>query len=189
MFSGGEKVTKTLRVVQRESLPGEDALMRKKEYLKTKISQELLFAKKNSIRNKHAALRALGRKKLYEKHLKFMDCAVEAMRSAHQHIEILQKVKDLMKDITEEQDVIQEMSDTLYTSMSLEVEFDEDELLAELEKLEKLLSDSLFEKDAAEDRVSHPKVFSKAPPSHPAKMEEDEIEDDLEHLRRWVNEP
>ncbi|XP_044050286.1 charged multivesicular body protein 4b-like isoform X2 [Siniperca chuatsi] len=191
IFNGGEKVRKKpCRPEEIENLvEKEELLMKKKDFLKKKIDQELLFAKENSRKNRRVALQALRRKKWYEKHLKYIDCAVKAMRSAHEHIDIVNKVNDLIKDITEEQDVTQHTPDTLYTSASFGVEFDEDELLAELERLEKNLDESLFEKDRTEDRDPCPKVSPTASPSHPVKTEEDEVEDDLEYLRRWANEP
>ncbi|XP_029290202.1 charged multivesicular body protein 4b-like isoform X2 [Cottoperca gobio] len=188
LFSGGEKVKKTSCLQEEmEKLPlREELLMKKKEFLKKKIDQELLIAKNNSRKNRKA-LQALRRKKWYEKHLKYTDCAVKAMRSTHEHINVVNKVNDLIKDITEEHDLTQDMSDTLHTSVSFGVEFDEDELLAELEWLEKNLDESLFEKNRMEQRVLCPKVLSTASPSQTAKTEEDDIEDDLEYLRHWAS--
>ncbi|XP_045892156.1 charged multivesicular body protein 4b-like [Micropterus dolomieu] len=190
IFHGGEKATKKpCGQEEIENLPErEELLMKKKDFLKKKIDQELLFAKKNSRKNRRVALLALRRKKWYEKHLKYIDCAYKALRSAHEHIDIVNKVTELIKDITEE-DVTEDMSDTLYTSVSFGVEFDEDELLAELKRLEKNLDESLFEKDRTEEIMPCSKVTSTASPSRPAKTEEDEVEDDLEYLRRWADEP
>ncbi|XP_022624277.1 charged multivesicular body protein 4c-like [Seriola dumerili] len=170
MFSGGEKVTKkpSEEGEVEKLLQGEELLMEKKEHLKKKIDRELLYAKKNSRKNRRVALQALRRKKWYEKHLKYIDCAVKAMRSTHEHIDIVSKVNDLIRDITEEQDVTQHISDTLHTSVSFGVEFDEDELLAELERLEENLDASMFEKDRVEERVPSPQVLSTTSPSHPA---------------------
>ncbi|XP_026221959.1 charged multivesicular body protein 4b-like isoform X2 [Anabas testudineus] len=189
IFSGGEKVgMKHCHEDGTEKLPeGEELLLSKEEFLKKKIDQELLFAKKNCRTNRRVALQALRRKKWYEKHLKYIDCAVKAVRSAHEHIDIVNKVNDLFKDITEEQDVAQDVSDTFYTSVGFAVEFDEEELLAELERLEKNMDDTLFE-DRIEEIVPCLQVSSTASPSHPAKTEEDEVEDELDYLRRWANE-
>ncbi|KAG7231065.1 hypothetical protein INR49_025095 [Caranx melampygus] len=60
---------------------------------------------------------------------------------------IVNKVNDLIRDITEEQD---------------------DELLAELKRLEMDLDESIFEKDRVEKTVPCPRVLSTSPPSHPA---------------------
>lgn len=45
----------------------------------------------------------------------------------------------------------------------------QDELLAELEKLEKNLDENVFEADGAEDGDLCPKVLTSASPSHPGK--------------------
>ncbi|XP_032378356.1 charged multivesicular body protein 4b-like isoform X2 [Etheostoma spectabile] len=185
LCSGGEKAgTMSCPPCQQketETLPErEDMLVKKKDFLKTKIYHELLVAKKNSIRNRRVALQALRRKKYHEKHIKYIDCALKAMR------EILNKMNDLIKDITEEHDPTLDMSDTLHTSGSLGVEFDENELLAELERLVSNLDPSVFEKYNTEDKLPFFRV-STASPSQPAKTDEDEIEDDLEYLRRWAN--
>ncbi|TDH09041.1 hypothetical protein EPR50_G00082660 [Perca flavescens] len=191
LCSGGEKARKMAcpcQLKEMEKLPErEEMLMKKRDFLMTKIDQELQVAKKNGIRSRRVALQALRRKKCHEKHIKYIDCALKAMRSAHENIDILNEMNDLIKDITEEHDPTLDMSDTLHTSGSLGVEFDEDELLAELERLVKNLDPSLFEKDKTEERVPFVKVLSLTSPSQPAKMDEDEIEDDLEYLRRWAN--
>uniref|UniRef100_UPI0037E908FE charged multivesicular body protein 4b-like n=1 Tax=Semicossyphus pulcher TaxID=241346 RepID=UPI0037E908FE len=160
-FSTGKK--KKLEKIQER----EDLLMKKKEYLKKKIEQELLFVKKNSRKNRKVALLALRRKKCYEKNLNFIDCAIKAMASAHEHTDIVNKVNDLIQDFTEEQDETQDMSDSLIPCLSLGLEFDEDVLLAELERLEKNLDEGLNEKDSTEEGDSCPKELSTASPSHP----------------------
>ncbi|XP_070686693.1 charged multivesicular body protein 4b-like [Pempheris klunzingeri] len=144
-----------------------ESLSKKKEFLKKKIDQELLFIKKHSRKNRRVALQALRRKKWYEKHLKYIECAFNAMRSAHENIDLINNVNDLIKDIPEEQDGAQDTSDTLGTSVSFGVEFDEDELLAELERLEKNLDESLLENDRMEERGPCPIVSSTASPSLP----------------------
>ncbi|XP_035521399.1 charged multivesicular body protein 4b-like [Morone saxatilis] len=191
MFSGGEKVRKKPGQQEEIEKPPEreELLMKKKAFLKKKIDQELLCVKKNIRKNRGVSLQALRRKKWYEKHLKYIDCAVKAMRSAQEHIDIVNKVNELIKDITEEQDETRDMSDTFYTSVSFGVEFDEDELLAELDRLEKNVDESLFERDRMEERVPCTKVSPTTSPPRPAKTEEDEFEEDLEYLRRWANGP
>uniref|UniRef100_A0A3B4WVA8 Uncharacterized protein n=1 Tax=Seriola lalandi dorsalis TaxID=1841481 RepID=A0A3B4WVA8_SERLL len=54
MFSGGEKVTKKPSEEEEveKLLQGEALLMEKKEHLKKKIDRELLYAKKNSRKNR-----------------------------------------------------------------------------------------------------------------------------------------
>ncbi|XP_039663903.1 charged multivesicular body protein 4b-like isoform X2 [Perca fluviatilis] len=172
LCSGGENKARKMacpcQLKEMEKLPErEEMLMKKKDFLMTKIDQELQVAKKNSIRNRRVALQALRRKKCHEKHIKYIDCALKAMRSAHENIDILNEMNDLIKDIPEEHDPTLDMSDTLHTSGSLGVEFDEDELLAELERLVKNLDPSLFEKDKTKERVPFFKVLSLTSPSQP----------------------
>ncbi|KAJ4938593.1 hypothetical protein JOQ06_003206 [Pogonophryne albipinna] len=185
LLSGGEKLTKPCRPEETEPLPDREELLgKKREFLKKKIDQEFLFAKTNSRKNRRGALQALKRKRWYEKHLKNIDCAVKAMRSAHEHMEIVNKLNDVMKEITEEHDLTQDMTETLVSSAGFEVEFDEEELLAELQRLENSLDESVFNKDAAERRLP-----SSASPSQPAMTEEEDIEGDLERLRCWASAP
>ncbi|KAK5868022.1 hypothetical protein PBY51_012469 [Eleginops maclovinus] len=182
LFSGGEKLTKQ---EETETLSDrEELLMKKREFLRKKVDQEFLFAKNNSRKNRRAALQALRRKKWYEKHLKYIDCAVKAMKSAHAHLEIVNKLNDVMKNITEEPDLTQDISETLLSSAGFEVEFDEDELLAELQRLEMSVDESVLNKDKTEKRLS-----STASPSQPAMTEEEDIEGDLERLRSWASAP
>ncbi|CAI5668079.1 unnamed protein product [Oreochromis niloticus] len=164
VFSSGEKVEKEPWM---EKLPARgELLVKKKEFMKKKIDHLEIFAKKNSTKNRRAALQALRRKKFYEKHINYIDCAVKAMRAIYEHIEIVNKVSDLMKDIAEEEDETGGMLESLCTPVSFEGEFNEDELLAELEKLEKNVDESLFEADEAEDGDPCPKLFTTALHSH-----------------------
>ncbi|XP_065812682.1 charged multivesicular body protein 4b-like [Labrus bergylta] len=166
MFSGGEKVKKTCQQDDVEKLQvREELLLKKEQYLKKKIEQELQFVKTISTKNRKVALQALRRKKWYEKHLKNIDSALKAITSAHEHIDIVIKMDDLMKDFKEEPADTLDMSDNLHTSVSLGLEFDEGELLAELERLEKNLAESLAE--SREERVSCQRELSTASPSNP----------------------
>ncbi|XP_034542505.1 charged multivesicular body protein 4b-like isoform X2 [Notolabrus celidotus] len=175
MFSGGEKVDKrTCNQGKVESLQErEEFLVKKKEYLKTRIQQELQLAKTNSRKNRPVALQALRRKKWYEKHLTYTDCAIKAVRAAHEDKNVVNKVNDLMKDFTDEQADSLNMSDSLYTAVSFGLEFNEDELLAELERLEKNLDESFVEKDSKEDRVCYPEDSSSASSSPPGRKHDD----------------
>ncbi|CAK6975127.1 charged multivesicular body protein 4b-like [Scomber scombrus] len=198
MFCGGEKVRKKKgQEDESEKLQdAEELLLKKKDFLKRKIDQELLCAKENSRKNRRVALQALRKMKRYEKNVKHIDCAVKAMKSAHEYMDIHSKVNDLIKNITEEHEGAREVSDTLYTSASVGVEFDENELQAELERLVRNQDESIFDNDIMEEQLPSPRVSSTASPSQPGKnhlvqtmSEEEEIEDALDHLRRWANEP
>uniref|UniRef100_A0A3Q4HC23 Charged multivesicular body protein 4C n=1 Tax=Neolamprologus brichardi TaxID=32507 RepID=A0A3Q4HC23_NEOBR len=138
----------------------EEMLTKKQDYLEKKIEQEIAIAKKHGTKNKRAALQALKRKKRLEQQLTQIDGTLstiefqrEALENSHTNTEVLKnmgyaakamkkihentdlgKIDDLMADITEQQDVAQEISDAI--SRPSGETFDEDELLAELEELE-----------------------------------------------------
>ncbi|XP_007573095.1 charged multivesicular body protein 4b-like [Poecilia formosa] len=171
---------------------------------------DLLCAKKHCGPNRRAALHALRRKRWYEKHQRYVDHAVQATRAASKNKEMTE-VNNMIKGIKLEDDM-SKVSGNLYKSENQEVEqveFVEDELLAELERLKKTLDESLLEARRKEDKVYPSPVLSSASPSHPGAMEEDEVEsevedgvqgaedkdedddddeEDLEYLRRWASE-
>ncbi|XP_068560589.1 charged multivesicular body protein 4b [Cebidichthys violaceus] len=190
----------------------EEMLAKKQDFLEKKIDLELMTAKKNGTKNKRAALQALKRKKRYEKQLaqidgtlstiefqrealenantntevlKNMGYAAKAMKAAHENMDI-DKVDDLMADITEQQEVAQEISDVISRPIGFGDEFDEDELMAELEELEQEeLDKNLLEIQGTED-VPLPSVPSTSLPSRPAKKKEEEDEDDMADLEAWA---
>ncbi|KAM7005512.1 charged multivesicular body protein 4b [Tautogolabrus adspersus] len=190
----------------------EEMLAKKQDFLEKKIDHELLTAKKNGTKNKRAALQALKRKKRYEKQLaqidgtlstiefqrealenantntevlKNMGFAAKAMKAAHENMDI-DKVDDLMADITEQQEVAQEISDVISRPVGFGEEFDEDELMAELEELEQEeLDQNLLEIEGAAD-VPLPSVPSTSLPSRPAKKKQEEDEDDMADLEAWA---
>nr|XP_023669185.1 charged multivesicular body protein 4b-like isoform X1 [Paramormyrops kingsleyae] len=191
----------------------EEMLTKKQEFLEKKIHQELLTAKKNGTRNKRAALQALKRKKRYEKQLsqidgtlstmefqrealenantnaevlKNMGFAAKAMKAAHEHMDI-DKVDDLMQDITEQQELAQEISDAISKPVGFGEEFDEDELMAELEELEQEELDQKMLQIGYSDNVPLPSVPSTSLPSRKEKTK-DEDEDDMKDLERWAME-
>lgn len=185
-------------------------MTKKQEYLEKKIEQEIMTAKKHGTKNKRAALQALKRKKRYEQQLtqidgtlstiefqrealenshtntevlKNMGYAAKAMKNVHENMDI-DKIDDLMLDITEQQDVAREISDAI--SRPFGDTFDEDELLAELEELEQ---EQLEEDMKSMGRL--PSVPSSKLPSgrssHRAttkkRVEED---DDMARLASWA---
>ncbi|XP_019942889.2 charged multivesicular body protein 4c [Paralichthys olivaceus] len=138
----------------------EEMLTKKQDYLEKKIEQEIMVAKKHGTKNKRAALQALKRKKRLEAQLTQIDGTLstiefqrEALENSHTNTEVLNnlsfatkamkkvhenmdldKIDDMMQDITEQQDVAQEISEAI--SRPFGETFDEDELLAELAELE-----------------------------------------------------
>ncbi|KAI5621994.1 charged multivesicular body protein 4c, partial [Silurus asotus] len=169
----------------------EQMLSKKQEFLEKKIETELLTAKKNGTKNKRAALQALKRKKRYEKQLaqidgtlstieyqrealensntntevlKNMGYAAKAMKNAHQNMDI-DKVDELMQDITEQQELAQEISDAISKPVGFGEEFDEDELLAELEELEQEELDNNLLEISGPENVPLPSVPSTSLPA------------------------
>lgn len=148
---------------------------------------ELLCAKKNCGQNRRACLQGLRRKKWYEKQRKYVDNAVKATRFTFKNKEMME-VGDLIRAITLENDVTEDVSGNCYTSVTQKVEFAEDELLVELERLKKSNKENILEASRREDRVYPSPALSSTSPSSPGITEEDEVEDDLEYLRRWASE-
>ncbi|XP_062855319.1 charged multivesicular body protein 4c [Trichomycterus rosablanca] len=190
----------------------EEMLMKKQEYLEKKIDAELLTAKKNGTKNKRAALQALKRKKRYEKQLtqidgtlstieyqrealenantntevlKNMGFAAKAMKNAHQNMDI-DKVDELMQDITEQQELAQEISEAISKPVGFEEEFDEDDLLAELEELEQEELDNNLLEVSGPESAPLPSVPSNPLPSKPVKKRQEEDEEDMEELKAWA---
>ncbi|KAM6927328.1 charged multivesicular body protein 4b isoform 2-T2 [Xenentodon cancila] len=189
----------------------EEMLAKKQDFLEKKIDQELMTAKKNGTKNKRAALQALKRKKRYEKQLaqidgtlstiefqrealenantntevlKNMGFAAKAMKAAHENMDI-DKVDDLMAEITEQQEVAQEISDVISKPIGFGEEYDEDELMAELEELEQEELDRNLLEIKGTDDVTLPSVPSTSLPSRPGKKEEED-EDDMADLEAWA---
>ncbi|KAG7519861.1 charged multivesicular body protein 4b [Solea senegalensis] len=171
----------------------EEMLTKKQEFLEKKIEHELQIAKKNGTKNKRAALQALKRKKRYEKQLlqidgtlstiefqrdalenantntevlKNMGFAAKAIKSAHENLDI-DKVDELMQDITEQQEMAQEISDIISKPVGFGEEFDEDELLAELDELEQEQLDKNLLEIGGPENVPLPNVPSTSLPSRP----------------------
>ncbi|XP_076601635.1 charged multivesicular body protein 4b [Chaetodon auriga] len=213
LFGGGGKGGKapTPQEAVQRLRDTEEMLAKKQDFLEKKIQQELSTAKKNGTKNKRAALQALKRKKRYEKQLaqidgtlstiefqrealenantntevlKNMGFAAKAMKAAHENMDI-DKVDDLMSEITEQQEVAQEISDVISRPIGFGEDYDEDELMAELEELEQEeLDKNLLEIEGTED-VPLPSVPSTTLPSKPAKKKEEDDED-MADLEAWM---
>ncbi|XP_073406694.1 charged multivesicular body protein 4c isoform X2 [Dendrobates tinctorius] len=113
--------------------------------------------------------------------LKNMGYAAKAMKTVHQNMD-LDKIDDLMEDIHAQQDVAEEISNAISRPVGLGEEFDEDELLAELEELEQ------EDLNKHMSSVTLPSVPSTKLPARPAstrkRVEED---DDMQMLAAWAN--
>lgn len=204
----------------------EDMLGKKQEYLENRIQRELMLVKKHGTHNKRAALQALKRKKRFQKQLTQIDgtlstiefqrealenshtnaevlrnmgLAAKAMRTVHENMD-LNKIDDLMQEITEQQDVAQEISEAFSQRVGFGDDFDEDELMAELEELEQ----EELNKKMTNIRLPH--VPSSSLPAQPGRMpgrmrgtsstaqrsqaassrRAEEEEDDIKHLAAWA---
>lgn len=191
----------------------EKILIKKQEFLEQKIQQELQTAKKHGTKNKRAALQALRRKKRLEQQLaqtdgtlstlefqreaienattnaevlRTMELAARGMKKAYQDMDI-DKVDELMADITEQQEVAQQISDAISRPVGFGDDVDEDELLEELEELEQeeLAQELLNVGDKEEESpVKLPSVPSARLPTAP---KADEDEEALKQLAEWVS--
>lgn len=187
----------------------EEMLTKKQDYLEKRIEQELAIAKKHGTKNKRAALQALKRKKRLEQQLTQIDGTLstiefqrEALENSHTNTEVLKnmgyaakamkkihentdlgKIDDLMADITEQQDVAQEISDAI--SRPFGETFDEDELLAELEELEQEDTDESIRSMGGLPSVPSSKLPSSRSNERATTRRKVEEEDDMRMLASW----
>jgi charged multivesicular body protein 4 len=190
-FKKDEKSVTTGEAIQklRET---EEMLIKKQEFLESKIELEIKTAKANGTKNKRAAIQALKRKKRYEKQLQQIDGtlstiemqrealegantntavlntmseAAKALKSAHQHMDI-DKVHDMMDDIAEQQDVAREISDAISNPIAFGQDVDDEELERELEELEQEdLDEALLRVGPTTTAEELPSVPAQAVPS------------------------
>lgn len=192
----------------------EKILIKKQEFLEQKIQQELQTAKKHGTKNKRAALQALKRKKRLEQQLaqtdgtlstlefqreaienattnaevlRTMELAAQGMKKAYQDMDI-DKVDELMADITEQQELAQQISDAISHPVGFGDDVNEDELLEELEELEQeeLARELLNVGNEEEPPVRLPSVPSTHLPAEPA-AKANEDEEALQQLADWVS--
>lgn len=194
----------------------EEMLGKKSEFLEKKIGKEMAAAKKHGMKNKRAALMALRRKKRLDKQLqqidgtlstiefqrealenaqtntevlKNMSYAAKALKAAHQHLDV-DDVHDMMDDISEQNEIAEEISSALSTPIGFNQEIDDDDLLAELEELEQEeLEKDLLEVETPSEPIADtldelPEVPKAVPRKKVAAKEED---DDLRELAAWAS--
>lgn len=140
----------------------EEMLIKKQEYLETKVAAELDIMKKNGMRNKRVSMQALQRKKRIELQLAQIDGtlstiavqretlenstvnsevfnamghASKAMKGAHKGMNI-DDVEDVLEDVREQQELADELNQAVGRPMGYGQQMDDDELLAELEEME-----------------------------------------------------
>ncbi|OZJ06914.1 hypothetical protein BZG36_00083 [Bifiguratus adelaidae] len=139
-------------------------LEKRQTYIESRIQQELHIAKVNASRNKRVALLALKKKRLFERQieklsgarltlesqlitldntqvdlrtLETMKMGNDAMKSIHSSMSI-DKVDQTMDDIQDQMDIANEISHSIAQPIGIGDQYDEDELLTELEELEQL---------------------------------------------------
>lgn len=140
----------------------EEMLEKKQEFLEKKIDMENVTAKKHARTNKRLAVQALKRRKRLEKQLNQIDGTLstiefqrEALESAGMNTEVLKNmnhaarvlksvheqfgaddVHDIMDEIQEQTEISEEISAAI-CGVGSNQDFDEDELNAELEAIER----------------------------------------------------
>jgi len=138
-----------------------EMLEKREQYLQRKVEKELQLAKQNATKNKRAAMMALKRKKTYESQMdkiagarmtidtqlmaieganvsleamNAMRMGAQTMRAMHNNMTV-ETVDDTMEEIREQMDISNEINDAISQPLGAEL-YDEDELQAELDKLE-----------------------------------------------------
>ncbi|EFA06401.1 charged multivesicular body protein 4b [Tribolium castaneum] len=208
MFGKKEEKAPTTGEAIQKLRETEDMLIKKQEYLESKIDQEILTAKKNASKNKRAAIQALKRKKRYEKQLqqidgtlstiemqrealegantntavlKTMKNAADALKNAHLNMDV-DEVHNMMDDIADQQDLANEISNAISNPVGFGEDMDEDELEKELEALEEeALEEKLVEVPTPLPPVPTGEI---AKPKPAKKVEED---DDMKELENWAS--
>jgi len=218
LFGGSKKESIDTPQEAIQKLRGtQDLLYKKQAFLEKKVEDEITLAKKHGVKNKRAALQALARKKRYEKQLqqidgtlttvefqiealesastntevlKTMQVAAKALKQAHNNMDI-DKVQDVMDEINEQQELAQEISDAISQPAGFGHDVDEDELMAELERLqEEDIAESLLtvgDKSGLEDLPATPVGEPTRPTPAARKTKNQEEEDQMKELAEWAS--
>jgi len=188
----------------------EEMLQKKADFLETKVTKELTIAKQHGTKNpqsKRIALQALKRKKRYEKQLNQIDGtlstiefqrealenattntevlsvmgdAAKALQTAHKNLDI-DKVHDLMDNVAEQNELAEEISNTISNPIGFGNEVDEDDLLLELEEIEQeAINEKLL--DIPTEHLDHLPAVPSGEISTPSKDEDE----DLKELMQWA---
>lgn len=162
MFGGKKEVAPSTGEAIQKLRETENMLIKKQEFLESKIEEELNIARKNASKNKRVALQALKKKKRLEKQLQQIDGtlstiemqrealesantntavlttmknAADALKAAHKNMDV-DNVHDMMDDIAEQQDVAREISDAISNPVAFGADLDDEDLERELDELE-----------------------------------------------------
>lgn len=191
----------------------EEMLGKKTEFFEKKIEKEMQTVRKNGMKNKRAALNALKRKKRLEKQLqqidgtlstiefqrealenaqtntevlKNMSYAAKALKAAHQHLDV-DDIHDMMDDISEQNEIAEEIGNALAQPIGFNQELDDDELLAELEELEQEeLEGQLLDVETPGVPLEDPLEQLPDVPVHVPKKKVADEDDDLKELAAWA---
>jgi len=216
MFGGKKEEVKTTGEAVQKLRETEEMLLKKQDFLEKKIDSEMAIARKNAKTNKRAALQAIKRKKRFEKQLGQIDGTLttleqqrEALEGANTNTAVLQtmseaakslkkahdnmnvdEVHDMMDDIAEQQDVAKEISEAISNPVAFGQEFDEDDLEAELEELEKegeleeqrKLDEEFLDVGPSTSDLPEVPTASLATPEAPTKAKKKEMTDEEREL-------
>ena len=150
-----------------------DLLEKKSVHIETKVQVEIRTAKVNGSKNKRLALTALKRKRRLEKQLLQIDGTIstlefqiDALENASTNVEVFGSMRfasealknaqmdpedahEIMDDIAEQKDLQDEISQALSSFAPNNCDYDDDDLLAELQELEDTdAEDELHETEA-----------------------------------------
>lgn len=210
LFGGTKEKPPTSQEAIQQLRDTTEMLQKKSEFLEKKIDNEVQIAKKHGTKQKRLAIAALKRKKRYEKQLQNIDGTLstvefqlEALQNAQSNKQVLDTMKagaqalkkahgnmspddvhDLMDDISEQQEVADEITGALSTGIGHGEEIDEDDLLAELEELEQEEFDENILEIPTTDAL--PEVPNNPLPPVANKAEANE-DDDLAELQMWAS--
>ncbi|XP_046568529.1 charged multivesicular body protein 4b-like [Haliotis rubra] len=188
----------------------QELLSKKTDYLENKIDAETKTALENRGKNKRAALQALRRRKRYEKQLQQVDgttasleVQLEALTSASVNVEVARclrltseaiqrtfgnmtadKVADLRDEVSDRMEDVEEIGNILAQPLGGE-EFDDDDLLAELEEMDQ---DDLINKlsDIQLPSVPTEELKTKGDKKTGKAKEEEEEDREMRKLAEWV---
>jgi len=113
--------------------------------------------------------------------LKVMKVSGQALKGAHQNLDVDQ-VHDIMDDLAEQHEVANEISEAISAPVGFGQDYDEDELMGELEELEQEEIDSQLLN--IEEPGTLPSVPSASVPAASAKAQADD--DELAELNAWA---
>uniref|UniRef100_A0A8C6BM79 Charged multivesicular body protein 4b n=1 Tax=Monodon monoceros TaxID=40151 RepID=A0A8C6BM79_MONMO len=116
--------------------------------------------------------------------LKNVGYATKAMKAAHDNMDV-DKADELTQDIADQQELAEETSTAISKSVGFGEEFDEEELVTELEELEQEELDKNMLEISGPETVPLPNVPSISLPTKPTKKKEEE-DDDVKELETWA---